>query len=82
MNVSPARSSGPIAGGTGVFAWQHDGYMMFCVGLTTEPLSCVWPSPIAWPISCSRTREKFNGCLNEAPRSAAFWKMTKPRAKA
>ena len=76
MNVSPAKSSGPIAGGTGVFEEQHDGYMMFWVGLTTVPSSWVCPRPIAWPISCSRTRVKFSDCLNEALRSSAFWKMT------
>ncbi len=50
--VMPARSSGPMLGGVGVTpVVQHDGYMMFDVALTTLPSVCVWPSPMAWPIS-------------------------------
>ena len=47
MKLSPARSSGPMAGGVGVAAAQHDGYMMFDVSFGMLPSVCVWPSPIA-----------------------------------
>ena len=34
-----------------------------------SPSVCVWPSPIACPISCSSTRVKFGGVRNDALRS-------------
>ena len=83
MKLRPARSSGPIAGGVGVTPLeQHDGYMMFAWGFgTLTPSVCVWPSPIAWPISWVSTREKLSDFLNDVLKSAAFWKMTTPREK-
>ena len=77
MKFRPARSSGPIAGAIGVLPEQHDGYMMFAVAFGI--LSCVWPSPMAWPISCSSTRVKFCDWRNEPVRPSA--KITYARMK-